>query len=352
MEGREWIDCHVHVLEGGTRQVENLIRKQRQRGYIASNFLSVEGMGDAAQNALAIYYKLRDPHSYAFGSMHYRFAYDFGEEARKLHHIGLDGIKMIENKPAERKRLGYSQEDARYESLYLALEELDMPLLAHVGDPAEFWDKDRIPSWALAAGWYYGGEGYPGREQLLQETQGMLERHPGLRVCFAHFLFLAQDQDRLCEMMEKYPNMYLDLTAGTEMYFSFSQDIALWKSFFLKYRNRILFGTDNCNPGSEEEAHNMEVINRMERDFLRKEGRIAVWDKEVWGMGLPDSVWGRIAADNFRSFAGEKPRPIHCRAAADYLQERILDPRFGLSHMEREILRKVTDELLLFIRNI
>ena len=152
MERREWIDCHVHVLEGGTGQAESLVRKQRQRGFAASNFLSVEGMGDGAQNALAIYYKLIDPQSYAFGSMHYRFAYDFGEEVRKLHRIGLDGIKMIENKPTERKKLGYSQDDARYESLYRTLEELNMPLLAHVGDPEEFWDKDRIPPWALEAG--------------------------------------------------------------------------------------------------------------------------------------------------------------------------------------------------------
>lgn len=341
MERGEWIDCHVHVLEGGTRQAESMVREQRQRGYAASNFLSVEGMGDGAQNALAVYYKLIDPESYAFGGMHYRFSYDFGEEARRLYDIGLDGIKMIENKPTERKRLGYSQNDARYEALYRTLEELDMPLLAHVGDPAEFWDRERIPSWALAAGWFYGGEGYPGWEQLLEETESMLEGHPHLRVCFAHFLFLAQDPQRLRKMMEKYPNMCLDITAGTEMYFSFSRDPVLWKSFFLEYQNRILFGTDNCNAGSEEEIRNMEVVNRMEKDFLQRSGPIAVWDQEIWGMGLPDSVQRRISRDNFRAFAGKKPRPIDRRAAAAYLQDRISDSRFGLSRREREIVNEV-----------
>lgn len=329
------------MIDGGTDEALQLAREERGRGYAASNFLSVEGMGDAAQNALAIYYKLMDSENYAFGGMHYRFSYDFGEEVKKLYAIGLDGIKMIENKPTERKKLGYAQDDSRYESLYGALEELDMPLLAHVGDPEAFWHRDRIPPWALEAGYFYGDGGYPGYEELLEETSRMLERHPGLRVCFAHFLFLADDQDRLCGLLEKYPGMLLDITAGTEMYFSFTRDPALWKAFFLRYQDRILFGTDNCNAASREETYNMEVTNRMERDFLQKAEAFAVWDKQVRGIGLPGPVWEKIAADNFRRFAGTGPRKVDCAAAAAYLQERLSDSRYRLDGRERDVISRV-----------
>lgn len=337
----EWLDCHVHVLGGGTDQARRLSHEERQRGYAASNFLSVEGMGDAAQNALAVYYKLVDPENYAFGGLHYRFSYDFGEEARKLYAIGLDGIKMIENKPTERKRLGYAQDDPRYAILYKTLEELDMPLLAHVGDPAAFWHRDRIPPWALEAGYFYGGGDCPDYEKLLEETVHMLEMHPGLRVCFAHFLFLADDHDRLCGILEKYPNMYLDITAGTEMYFSFTANPKLWKTFFIRYQERILFGTDNCNAAPGEETYNMEVVNRMERDFLQREETFAVWDKQVRGIGLPEPVWRKIAADNFRRFAGARPRKVDCEAAAAYLQGRLSEPSYRLDDREREIISQV-----------
>lgn len=337
----EWLDCHVHVLGGGTEEARLLSAEERGRGYAASNFLSVEGMGDAAQNALAVYYKLIDPENYAFGGMHYRFSYDFGEEAKKLYAIGLDGIKMIENKPTERKRLGYAQDDSRYDTLYEVLRELDMPLLAHVGDPAEFWDRDRIPPWALDAGYFYGGGDYPGYEDLLGETGRMLENHPGLRVCFAHFLFLADNHDRLCGLLERYPGMYLDITAGTEMYFSFTRNPDLWKAFFLRYQDRILFGTDNCNVSSGEEAYNMEVVNSMEKAFLQRDETFAVWDKQVRGIGLPEPVRKKIAVDNFRNFAGARPRNVDCAAAASYLQERLSEPGYRLTGRERDIITQV-----------
>lgn len=338
---RAWIDCHVHVMDGGTEQAEQLSSEEKKRGYTASNFLSVEGMGDAAQNALAIYYKLINPENYAFGGMHYRFSYDFGEEVRKLYAIGLDGIKMIENKPTERKRLGYAQNDGRYESMYRIMEKLDMPLLAHVGDPPEFWSRDLIPSWALAAGYFYGDGGYPDYEQLLEETLCMLDGYPRLRVCFAHFLFMADDYDRLCGMMDKYPNMCLDITAGTEMYFSFTRMPDMWRGFFLKYQSRILFGTDNCNVMPGEEANNMEVTNRLERDFLCERELFPVWDKKVQGIGLPDQALKKITAENFRNFAGQRPKRVDRRAAAEYLRERLSDTGFRLNKREQDIVRQV-----------
>ena len=107
------IDAHVHVLGAGAEGARQLARIERDYAYETANFLSVEGMNDAAQNALGIYFKLLDPSHYAFGGFHYRFAYDFAAELESLHAIGFDGIKMIENKPTERRRLDFRQDDPR-----------------------------------------------------------------------------------------------------------------------------------------------------------------------------------------------------------------------------------------------
>ena len=340
-DGRDWIDGHVHVMDGGIRETEELAEKQRQLGYTQSAFLSLEGMGDAAQNALAIYFKLLSPAHYAFGGLHYRFPYDFGKEAERLRRIGFDGIKMIENKPTERKRLGYAQNDARYQSLYRTLSELQMPLLAHVNDPAEFWQGDKIPEWAAACGYFYGDGSYPSYEQLLSETLAMLEAYPKMKVCIAHFMFLADDYGRLCRIMERFPNLRLDITAGTEMYFSFTAKPVLWKEFFLKYQDRIQYGTDNVNVNSEEEAYNMAVVNQMEQDFLCSTQRFDVWDKQVQGIGLPKEAVHRIAVDNFHDFVNPAPAKINRREAAVYLYERLSNPSYRLSAKERDIIWEV-----------
>lgn len=337
----DWIDGHVHILDGGIKETEKLVGAQQDFGYTHSAFLSVEGMDDAAQNALAIYFKLLSPNNYAFGGLHYRFAYDFGREAERLWRIGLDGMKMIENKPTERKRLGYAQNDGRYDGFYAALERLQMPLLVHVADPADFWDGNRIPDWARDSGYFYGDGGYPSYEQLIREALEAVEKHPGLKVCFAHFMFLSDNYDRLCDIMERYPNLRLDLTAGTEMYFAFTKNPEKWRGFFLKYQNRIQYGTDNFNAATEEEACNMAVVNRMEKEFLCSGERFPVWDKEVQGLGLPWETVHKLTAENFRQFARPKPRELNRKEAAVYLYERLTTSAFRLTEREKNIIWEV-----------
>lgn len=341
-----WIDCHVHVISGGVEELRALARSQKAYGYGGSNFLSVEGMDDAAQNALGILFKCLDPSYYAFGGLHYRFSYDFAAEAQRLYELGFDGIKMIENKPTERKRLGYAQDDPRYEGLYTRAEELGIPFLIHVNDPREFWDPELAPEWAVAAGYAYLDGSFVSYEQILEETIHMLEQHPGLRACMAHFLFLSDDRERLRELMERFPNLYLDITAGTEMYYAFSEEPEAWKQFFLDYSNRILFGTDNCNRMDEEEKRIGDAINDLERRFLTEAGCFPLWDREIQGMGLPESVCRKIVAENFRNFTSRKPRPVDKDRALDYLRERLAEPAYRLSARERQLIENVCNLLV------
>ena len=338
----KWLDCHVHVLYGGAEDVVEMNRSQLEDfGRCASNFLSVEGMDDASQNAMAIYFKWLNPENYAFGGMHYRFEYDFGEEVRRLHEIGLDGIKMIENKPSERKRLNYHQDDPRYDRLCRAVTELDMPMLIHVNDPAENWDWNRVSDWAKENGYYYGDGTYAKYEDVLSETVSMLEKYPDMRVCIAHLFFLSDDAPRLRTLMDRFPNLTLDITAGTEMYYAFDQQPEVWRQFFLDYQDRILFGTDNCYPASDFDKKIAREINDLERDFLIRSDRFPLWDRHIQGAGLPEEAVRKIVLTNFRTHAGQKPRPINTEKATAYLRDRLENPGFRLTERERDTIRKI-----------
>ena len=94
----------------------------------------------------------------------------------------------------------------------------------HPGAPAfqrsgEFWDKERIPKWAIGAG-YYCDETYPTHEQIREETIGILKKHPKLNMTIAHIFFLsnADQYDLAEELLETYPNLTFDLCPGWEMY--------------------------------------------------------------------------------------------------------------------------------------
>ena len=340
-----WTDCHVHVLDGGLEALDALTQSQKDYGYSRSNFLSVEGMGSCSQNALAIAFKLLSPGHYAFGSLHYRFPYDFAGEARTLWDLGLDGIKMIENKPTERKTLGYRQDDDRYDGFYSRLQSLDIPVLAHVNDPRDFWDPDKAPQWAVEAGYAYTDGTFVPFETILAESVRMLEKYPKLRVCFAHLMFLSDDGPALRKLMEGHPNMWLDITSGTEMYVNFSKDLPFWRQFFLDFSDRILYGTDNCDRPNDHEREIGDTINAMQKRFLTSADAFPLWESEIRGLDLPQEVLNKICGGSFSRFAGEKPRPLDKGKALRYLESRLRDERFRLTEREAELIGKVCEKL-------
>ncbi len=350
-----WLDAHVHILGGDLAALDELWRIETGYGYTDANFLSVEGMDDAAQNALAIAWKLageRDAaeangisHRYAFGGLHHRYAYDYRKELETLWAIGLDGLKMIENKPTQRKKWGLPQNDPSFDPMYDYAEQKGIPLLIHVNDPREFWDDNLIPAWARDAGYFYG-DGFVSFEQILSESLDMLKKHPQLRVCFAHFLFLSDDEAALRDILHTYPNVYLDVTAGTEMYPNFAQSPTVWRRFFRDFADRILYGTDNCAPMNAEDERIADVLNNLERRFFASAESIPLWNETVAGLGIGTEAFGRLTHANARRFLGERPRPVDRGRARGYLTERLTDKSLRLTGRECEITTKTAWECL------
>lgn len=337
------IDAHVHVFNCGIEGIEKLLAVQKRFGYEASNLLSCECMEDAAQNALGIYFKLTAPGNFAFGGFHYRYPYPHSEEAAGLIEIGFDGIKLIENKPTLRKKLGIAFNDPRYDEFYKWMEKERIPMIVHVADPEEFWDANLIPPWAKEAGYFYGDGTFVAKETIYNEVFDVMDRYPNLTVIFAHFLFLSGDIERLDRLMEKYPNMGLDIVSGTEMYFNFTGYPEQAREFFIKYSDRIMFGTDNYNIYDMTELNNAIIVNNFEHEFIRTDHVIPAWDRQITGIALPIDIQEKIFRTNFLKLVGGKPRQINLKAAVSYLGNRLNDDRMQLTEREYEIITHVYD---------
>jgi len=327
---RQIADCHVHA--GGSDNVSRLVEIMDASGLSAMNILSVPTMGDENlhQNCTGLLAKALYPgRIYSFGGLRHPLSgkvqdpLPYEEQARRLIEAGCDGMKMLEGKPTERKALQEPLDSPDYDAYYAYLESEGIPLLYHVADPETFWDADASEG---ESPWYYGDGTYPAKEEIYQEMEHVLKKFPRLRIVFAHFYFLSADLDRAARLLEKRPNVSLDLTPGGEMYWNFSKQPERSREFFLKYQDRILFGTDNIAGLRGWDTGKQEAIAKIKgmRTFLETDRTFEWLGGQQQGIALDPDALTKIYGGNFRRFAGDEPKAADLTRAADECR-RVID---------------------------
>lgn len=264
----------------------------------------------------------------AFGSPHevdiYR-SIPCEKQVETLLDMGCDGIKFIHMKPDCRKLFGRGINHPDYDKALSLLEERGTPVLMHSGDPEQFWDITQMTPRQIARGWYYGDGTYLSREAHYEEVFDMLKKHPRLNLTLAHFFFLGNFREEAIRVMETYPNVKFDLTPGGEMYVGFSKDVEKWREFFIKYQDRILFGTDSNN--NKENNCKLYELVYLALTHDHSEYEMPVWPKPVRGLDLPENVVEKICYKNNQTFCGA-PAKVNMslvRSAAELMLSDIKD---------------------------
>jgi predicted TIM-barrel fold metal-dependent hydrolase len=302
------IDAHVHVNDTAGKH-EPLYDLAKRLGYDKLALMSYP-CHNPAQNIICGRCKLRHPgNTYAFGGLEYVTGRDFRTQVENLYTIGFDGVKMLEGKPTTRRKLRLPLDDASYDGFYSFLEERKFPVLMHVADPRTFWDKERVPDWAVKNGWFYDGSDVP-YTQYYSEVESLLAKHPNLPFILAHFFFLSWDVNRAAKFLHQHPNVSFDVTAGIEMYEDFSRNPAMWRAFFTDNGDRIIFGTDSTDEPLAGDGTALNGYAGMEIEFLTRTGEITAGSLKLNGLGLPEEVCRKIFAENFIRLAGDTPRKI------------------------------------------
>ena len=320
------VDCHVHMR--GLNSIPNLLEVLDACGLdaLCVQALSARSDSNLALNPVQILFKALHPDRiYSFGGLRHALSGDvvdplpYDEQARRLVAMGCDGIKMIEGKPTARKALGEPLDDPGYDPFYSFLEESGTPLLFHVADPETFWDPELCSQSARDHGWYYGDGTFTPKEELYAELERALAKHPGLRVVFAHFLFLSADLERAAAFLDRWPNANLDLTPGGEMYVNFSVDAEASREFFTRYADRIFFGTDNAGGSTVKPGATAWPVSKVAamRRFLETRDEFEFFGATIRGLGLDRDALAAIHAGNWRRFTGPEPKPVDVRAAAE-----------------------------------
>jgi predicted TIM-barrel fold metal-dependent hydrolase len=186
------------------------------------------------------------------------------------------------------------------------------PVVIHVADPAAFFtpldrfnerwhELNRNPNWLFA-----DRDRFPQRQELLDQLHRVIAKHPKTTFINTHFGNNAEDLASVADKLDKYPNMYVDIDAriselGRQPYTA--------RKFFLKYQNRIMFGTDTT-PRREAYRTYYRFLETEDEyfDCSASHHRQGFWN--IYGINLPPEVLDKVYRKNAeRVLFGIKPNP-------------------------------------------
>lgn len=342
------IDCHTHCmsadpLEAARRLHQGITQHTDTDRY---NVLSVSG-GDflcertLLQNLVCLLLKAQHPGQvYAYGGLYHFLrdtdpnTIDYAGNASLLLDAGFDGMKMIEGKPTAWKILSRPLDAPYYDAYYELLAAREKPLLMHVADPDYDWDAERITEDAKKRGFFYGDGSYPSWEQLHIEAENIVKNHPQLKIILAHFFYLAIDLPRAAALLDSHENVVFDICLGPQLYKKISEEPERFREFFLRYQDRLLFGTDFVGADLQNDTGNTNMIRRV----LETDDAFPMWDGILQGILLPEDVLEKVYRTNFERLSGQ-PDPINLSAAHRVFEQ--AEQLAGLLPERDDILKKI-----------
>ncbi len=207
-------------------------------------------------------------------------------------------------------------DDPRLDPLWTAAADLGLPVVIHIADPVAFFEpldatNERWEELHDHPDWHFwpsaddprspAGPGYPRFDDLLGGLDRLLGRHPRTTFVGAHVGCAAEDLGLVSGMLERHPNYHVDVAAriaelGRQPYTA--------RDFFLRWRDRILFGTDSAVDVDTCRIY-YQFLETFDESFdyaaepVPPQGR---W--QIHGLGLPDEVLRAVYADNARRVLG------------------------------------------------
>lgn len=231
---------------------------------------------------------------------------DFGvKEAAKLEDAvqhGARGMKIF-------KSLGLNVrdnsgelvhiDDPRIDPIWEKCGELGIPVIIHTSDPNAFFDppdrfNERHHDLVNNPHWSFYGDEFPSKEELLQQRNRVIERHPDTIFIATHMANLPEELGRVSMWLEKYPNMYVDINARIS---ELGRQPFTARKFMIKHQDRVLFGTDT-RPDAEAYRMHYRFLETEDEYFdpAPSHGPMGRW--MIYGLNLPDEVLEKIYNKN------------------------------------------------------
>lgn len=195
-------------------------------------------------------------------------------------------------------------DDPIFDPIYAYMTDKGKPMLSHFAEPLAAWlplDEESVhysyysrhPEWH-----FYTQKDIPAHEAVIAARSRVLEKHPKLVMIGAHLGSLEHDVKVLGAYLDQYPNFNVDIAARSADLSRQPTDEV--RDFFIKYQDRVLYGSDigvdlpEKGSYTPEEAAtiaaNAEGHYRRDWQFFSGTGTVEIKGKEVACLNLPREV--------------------------------------------------------------
>jgi predicted TIM-barrel fold metal-dependent hydrolase len=212
---------------------------------------------------------------------------------------GAIGLKIFKDLGMTAQKADGSRiaiDEAELDPVWAAAGRLNVPVLIHTGEPPAFFEApDYTNERWLELALFPSRRNYdPSKvkfDTLIAERDRMFAKHPKTRFIAAHFAYHGHDLERAAALLDKLPNVYLEVAA---VLYDFGRQPRAAAAFFAKYQNRILFGKDSWQPS--EFPYYWRVFETADEYFDYYRDYHAFW--KLYGMDLPDTVLRKLYYEN------------------------------------------------------
>jgi predicted TIM-barrel fold metal-dependent hydrolase len=137
--------------------------------------------------------------------------------------------------------------DPRLEPIWSRAAKTGAIVAWHVADPVAFFkpidkNNERYDELKLAPEWSFHGQDFPSYGELMKAFETVVHTHPKTTFLGIHLASYPEDLDAAARLLDRCPNLHVDISARVPEIGHHPAEKA--RAFFLKYQDRILFGTD------------------------------------------------------------------------------------------------------------
>lgn len=167
------------------------------------------------------------------------------EAAAKL---GMQGLKIWKNLGMHHRDAAgelLKIDDPRLDPLWAKCGELGLPILIHTADPREYWVPNSYDNLHYNQGdtaKYHQSAQVPVWEELMRQRNHVLQKHPRTTFIGAHMASHLNSLDELGALLDTHPNLFVECGARLRFFYRYTPEAL--RDFYLKYQDRVLFGTD------------------------------------------------------------------------------------------------------------
>lgn len=207
-------------------------------------------------------------------------------------------------------------DDPQFDPIFNYLRENGLTMVAHIGEPRNCWlpleemtvNNDREYFSEHPQYHMFLHPEYPSYEEQIEARDNMLRKHPGMKFVGCHLASLEWSLEKMADFLEEFPEAGMDLAhrIGHLQYLAL-EDYEGVREFFIKYQDRLIYGSDTLPDGSEDpDEFKAQIHETWLRDwnyFATDEVMSSPYlDVEFRGLHLPREVVEKVFRENAESY--------------------------------------------------